>query len=165
MKKYLLMLAAVFSMALTATVFCSCGGDDDEDGTPSSSKGNYMSLDIVLSDDLLDLYSDLAITYTLPGIGDKTVPLTKKNVSIKDTFNEDGKVNAVITGTLIESKVDPEKTYALKSQIDYEVKVGSKTFKSYPPEQQGGTYKGSAVIEHVKNLSHGYYFTIGLETE
>lgn len=165
MKKYLLMLAAVFTMALTATVFCSCGGDDDEDGTSTSSKGNYMSLEIELNDDLLDIYSDVAITYTLPGIGEKTVPLTKKNVSIKDTFKEDGKVNAVITGTLIESKVDAEKSYAIKSQIDYEVKVGRLTFKSYPPEQQGSSFKGSVVLERVKNLRHAYYFTTGLKTE
>lgn len=116
MKKYLLMIAAVFTMALTTVALCSCGGDDyDEPAT----KQHTLQLNLTSSDAALSLYPDLSFTYKMPGAAPKTVKVDKKTMTINDTYTGEGKIDIAFNGTLDESKVVDTQKYLITVDVVY----------------------------------------------
>lgn len=155
--KKILFFAVMFCVALSTSVLVSCGDDDD---SGSSGKGVVFNSKIYVSDELLNIYQNIKVTYTFADGIKVTEDVKSIPITYQRELKERGDVEVSFSGTLREEAVEDNKMYDMS--VQYVGTIGGMA-KS---ETFGGSKAGSVLKEKYKDLSsnsafksHIYRFT------
>ena len=117
MKKFF-SLIALFVMAIS---FSACGSDNDNDDVTTYNYGIFVEV----TQDILDNYDDLQVTFSAPGLIETTEKVTSLTWEKRYSSNVKGTVKGKLTGTLNTSKIDDDKKYRIGRSISAKASSGS----------------------------------------